>query len=1220
MPAKLLFVLNIVFLLFTGTHVKAQQPEIILPVGHTEDIYSTSYTKDGRFIITAAYDNTAKLWDAYSGNLLHTFSGLFHTSGHIINRGNTTFLSPDGKYLVALTIDGFLKKWELQTTKQIYSIVVGSYDKTSIEYSANGLYLLLKRDSYNSLNTEIIDATSGKLLYRLKGGGNINNLIEFSPDGRFILLQKDSSLYLHNAANGKIVKTLDLPENFNTAFFSPGGKYIAILSRSFNQVNLWRVSDGSLHKVSVSGTFEFSSDGKYMLSTNRKRLNLIDTESGDVLHQFEEMISNKMFGHFSEDGKHIYLTRNRQFIRSDEPYDSVTLIWETATKRLIHTLQGNGFDMHAVIFSPDNNYIATVSGNAEVWDTRTGKMINSFEGQQVAFSPDSKTITITGKRDAAIFSLGLKDKLAELKGYSNNLTGASFTPDGKQLLTLSNERNAKLWDVGTGKIINTFKDSSEISDAGISNDGKYMLITTAERLAKLINLATGKEQYVLGQSGINHASLSPNGQQIITTSDDQLISIWAAGNGKLIKKIKEEYNVSDAAISADGNFAYYVFGQSAVAVLEFTANRIFKIYLGEENIARCRFSADEKRIFILGEKGTARLYETSTGKMIWQFSEASKTEYAVSHLGGYNYTNLWHSRYRHFSTDGKYLVFRTYFDKYIVVRNMDDLGVADTIYLKSGLINDIGFLPGSALLVTGSLDDTIRIWQKKKNGFEVIKKFLGNGFEYSDDGKKLLIINKVQLIFYDMTKDRIMYKALAINESDFFTQLPDKPFYAATKEAVKNLGFRVGKEYFSFDQFDLQLNRPDIVLAAIGFPDTSLIDAYKKAYYKRVKRSGLKPREFSDYINIPVLQVNGQEPYGEINDPVLTFQFTATDQHYLLNRYDIAVNDVPLYGINGYSLKSLHTKRIVQKISIPLSEGKNSIKIIAVNEHGDESFKKTLLITHPAGKKLKTPKLYFIGIGIDQFANSNYNLRYSAKDIRDLSKKLKEKYGNEIIIDTLFNENVTIKNVKALKKKLQQTTVNDKVIISYSGHGMLSKDFDYYLSTYAVNFDKPEENGLPYDELESLLDSIPARKKLLLIDACHSGEVDKEDLVAINSLDTLKIKRGLKPVAYKNEGHLGLKNSFELMQNLFVNVGKSTGATIISAAAGTQFALEGVDNLPNGVFTYSILEAMNKYPAMKISELKKIVGDRVVELTKGLQKPTSRNETIAVDWQVWSEK
>ncbi len=52
----------------------------------------------------------------------------------------------------------------------------------------------------------------------------------------------------------------------------------------------------------------------------------------------------------------------------------------------------------------------------------------------------------------------------------------------------------------------------------------------------------------------------------------------------------------------------------------------------------------------------------------------------------------------------------------------------------------------------------------------------------------------------------------------------------------------------------------------------------------------------------------------------------------------------------------------------------------------------------------------------------------------------------------------------------------------------------------------------------------------------------------------------------------GTKNSFELMQEVFVNVGRNTGATIISAAAGTQFALERGD-LKNGVFSLQDIRA-----------------------------------------------
>lgn len=102
----------------------------------------------------------------------------------------------------------------------------------------------------------------------------------------------------------------------------------------------------------------------------------------------------------------------------------------------------------------------------------------------------------------------------------------------------------------------------------------------------------------------------------------------------------------------------------------------------------------------------------------------------------------------------------------------------------------------------------------------------------------------------------------------------------------------------------------------------------------------------------------------------------------------------------------------------------------------------------------------------------------------------------------------------------------------------------------------------------------------------------------------------------ESTGKLGSQNSFELMQSLFVNVGKGTGAIIISASGGVQFAQERSE-LGHGVFTYSIIEAISKNDHIKISALKKYVGDRVMELTNGLQKPTTRNETIAVDWQVW---
>jgi hypothetical protein len=177
-----------------------------------------------------------------------------------------------------------------------------------------------------------------------------------------------------------------------------------------------------------------------------------------------------------------------------------------------------------------------------------------------------------------------------------------------------------------------------------------------------------------------------------------------------------------------------------------------------------------------------------------------------------------------------------------------------------------------------------------------------------------------------------------------------------------------------------------------------------------------------------------------------------------------------------------------------------------------------------------------------------------------------------------------------------------------------------------MDFNKPESKGLSYEDLQGLLDSIPARKKLLLLDACNSGENEKVNNHEIVNKNYVK-NDGAKGVA-EEEDSLDpeniVKSSFETMMELFVNVENQTGTTVISAAGGKQDALEGaavlVDGKPisNGAFTYSIIEYLTKNAKNKnkltVNQLKQYTEQRVAEITNGKQKPTSRQETMEVDW------
>ncbi|HUR66523.1 MAG TPA: caspase family protein, partial [Chitinophagaceae bacterium] len=1129
-------ILYFFFVLTTANHSKAQKPGLILPVGHTEDIYLTEYIAGGKCILTCAYDNTAKLWDTYSGKLMHTFPDLLHTPEHIVNSGNTTLLSSDRRYLVALTVDGYLKKWELPSAKLIYAVKAGNTNLAGMEYNGDGKYLLLKRGWTSSeINSELIDASNGRVVYKFQEKSS-NYLgkrsIGLSPDGKYVLLQTDTSFYLYKAAGRSLVYKEENAESFNGAVFSPDGKYLVIYPQHSNRLRLWRVSGGSMKEIQVSGTIEFSPDSRYILSKYENKLMVTDIESGNVLHRFDERINDYMQGHFSNDGKHIFLSRARGFIRGTDPYDSVTHIWETSSGRLLLTLHGPSADINDVVFSPDNKFVVTVSTGTQLWDMVTGKLIRTLDGRNASFSPDGKNLTITGKRSAKVFNLRINDILAELKGHSNPLVQAAFDPSGKQLFTLSNDSTVKIWDITKGKIVKTFTEHAVIRDAGFSKDGKKILLLTETGKAVIKEISSGQNLLILSEGGIHTASFSPDGSSIITTADSTF-SVRDVLSGKQLFFRKENYMIDGAALSKDGKYAWYIFGKSAVAVIELSSGRTFKDYLGEEDITRCQFSPDGRRIFVLGAQGTARIFETATGKKEKEFGERSNTEYGVTYLGGYYYQNLWQSDFDHFSPDGKWLLFRTYINRYVVVSHMNDLSVADTILTNNTLAKNGAFLPGTDQFVIATADNKISILSNERTGFHLVKEFPGNGFKISPDGKWLLIVNNVQLRFYDLLAHRFRAEALAINEQDYFIQLADQPYYAASKNALQTLLFRLNDQYLSFEQFDIRLNRPDLLLAAMQGKDSLLIKAYKKAYDKRIKRSGINTITLKDGYKPPRSAFVNSEKIGyEQENGLLTLRIHASDPLYSLAHFNIWVNEVPQYGRQGISIRQKNSKSFDTTLTIPLSSGKNELYTSVTNDAGIESYRMPLLVNYsPVVKPAET--VYFIGIGIDKFQDAKQDLQYSSKDIRDLAAAFKVKYRNKIVIDTLFDEQVTIGNIKALKRRLLQTTENDKVIISYSGHGLLNKDFDYYLSTYATNFNNPEQNGMPYDELEDLLDNIPARKKLLLIDACHSGEVDKEELVRIeNAGKQGQLIKGIKPVVLKTDGsNLGMQNSFELMQS-----------------------------------------------------------------------------------------
>ncbi|HRF20133.1 MAG TPA: hypothetical protein PK977_18275, partial [Chitinophagaceae bacterium] len=105
------------------------------------------------------------------------------------------------------------------------------------------------------------------------------------------------------------------------------------------------------------------------------------------------------------------------------------------------------------------------------------------------------------------------------------------------------------------------------------------------------------------------------------------------------------------------------------------------------------------------------------------------------------------------------------------------------------------------------------------------------------------------------TRDTVSF--IKIDTLDWITVLKNG-YYMASRNAAKTISYVSGMDVYPFEQFDLQYNRPDKVLAAIGKASPTLIEAYHKAYLKRIKRAGIDSSQFLNELEVPLAEITNQ--------------------------------------------------------------------------------------------------------------------------------------------------------------------------------------------------------------------------------------------------------------------------------------------------------------------------------------------------------------------------
>jgi WD40 repeat protein len=532
-------------------------------------ITSVAFSPDGRFVLLGGWDTNAYLWDVTTKKLIKTFAGAMRFTGFV----SSVAFSPDGQKVLLGTGDNVSRLLDATTGSELQRfpapasslsgsrnfppipprVKEGNVWVTSVAFSPDGRSVLT--GSHDD-SAHLWDVATGRQVRQFVGHKGDISSVAFSPDGRLILTASDDgTARLWNAESGAEVRRFrGHTSNVTGAVFSSDGQ--TIVSASYDKsARLWNANSGEEQQIFSGLSAEinaavFSPNGQFIL-TGSGSFDFADANVGHLWDLQTGAETRRLLGH-QEKVNTVAFSPDGQFALtgSGTGYDkeiSVRL-WNPTTGEEVRRFEGHTGFIRRAIFSPDGRFLLTGSNDstARLWDAASGRPLKRVDGYMIgvalAFSPDSRIFAVNIGKDVHLFDVTTGNLLRSFSGHQNFITSVAFSPDGRFLLTGSQDKTARLWDVETGTSLRQFTGhkgggiSPDWGDIAVafSPDGKYILTGSEDKTARLWDAKTGAvaREFKGHSQGITSVAFSPDGRAIVTASEDSTTRLWDASSGK----------------------------------------------------------------------------------------------------------------------------------------------------------------------------------------------------------------------------------------------------------------------------------------------------------------------------------------------------------------------------------------------------------------------------------------------------------------------------------------------------------------------------------------------------------------------------------------------------------------------------------------------------------------------------------------------------------------
>jgi WD40 repeat protein len=545
----------IILILFPGLLV-AEAPLLMIDSGgHMSKVKDVMFTSDNRYLVSAAYDKTVRVWDVETGDIVRTIRG----QSQIGPEGKiyAAALSPDDRWLA---VGGWMKNDEIRlidfrTGEVVFLFKGHSNVATGLAFSPDSRLLL---SVGSDATARIWDVNARKNLHVLKGHKDDIYGLAFSPDGRVVATASDDkTIKLWNSRSGRLIKTLNgHTDNVLSVDFTPDGKYLLSGSDDMT-IRLWKAGNGQFVKVLGKQTctiddLSISPDSRFVLtgcgSGSGYNNTIFAIPSGQQQLVFKKHGNIVLATAISADGS---------LAATGGGSNKEVYIWNTSTGAVKHKMVGKGGTIWSVGFSRDGRSIAW----GKAWKTENllsyaplQKSFNLSEDGSYSFSMGGKvtnqnrfsqgigqvgSLSIRTKRN----KVNTKMEILRNDGVVHTITRTStsgyrhksmtLSPDGRHVVSGGGNGALTTYDPNTGKQQNKFiGHSGDVWGVAVSPDSRFLLSGSGDQTVKLWDLQSGKNLLTIFHASDNQwVAWTPEGYYASSSGGDQYIG-WQLNQGQ----------------------------------------------------------------------------------------------------------------------------------------------------------------------------------------------------------------------------------------------------------------------------------------------------------------------------------------------------------------------------------------------------------------------------------------------------------------------------------------------------------------------------------------------------------------------------------------------------------------------------------------------------------------------------------------------------------------